>query len=130
MSLADNMAKTALNLIKKYGSTIVVTRVTVKGTYNSATGVVSNPTTAQQTVKGVIKDFDSRAYSAPNILIQTDDKEILIAASGFSKPGLADTFTADGITYTIVPLRDNGLEVQSVMLQDKNVLFKIHGRKT
>lgn len=128
MGLAESSSATALKLITKYGKSVVVTRVTVPGVYDTATGKTSAPTTAQQTIKAYVTDFQARGFNAPNILVKTGDKMILVAGSGFTKPDLGDTFTVGGITYSIVPIKDNGMEIVTVSVKEVDVLYKIHGR--
>lgn len=130
MGLAETSAKTALNMLTKFGRNITVSRVTSAGTYNGDTGKTSAPSISSAVVKGYLKDYDSRARSSPNLLIQTGDKEFIVSARNFSKPSLADTFTVDGERYTIVPIRESGLEIQTIEVSGLPVLYKIHGRKT
>lgn len=128
MALADSASRTALKLIAKHGKTISVSRVTVPGAYDTATGTTSEPTVATVSVKAYVKDCDSSPYRAPNVLVKTGDKELLIAASGFSKPDIGDTFTVGGVIYTIVPVESNGLGIQTVSVGETDVLYKVHGR--
>lgn len=130
MALADTSAATALKLLKKYGRSVVVTRVTAPGTYNSSTGKTSTPTTASATIKAYVTDFQVRGFSAPNIQVKSGDKMMIVAATGFSAPKHGDTFTVGGETYTIVPITDNGMEVVTIYVKETPVLYKIHGRKS
>lgn len=131
MALADSATKTAVSLIRKYGKTVLITHVTAQGAYDSSTGKTAAPTTTQTTTKAIVKDVDQRTYGQTvNLLVKVGDKIIELAASNIDALSISDTFTIDGITYMVVPVREGGLEIQTIFVSETPVLYKVHGRRT
>jgi len=129
-AFADRMAATGLRLLTKYGKSITVTRITAPGAYDSSSGKTAAPTTVTVNAKCYPKDFDSSYSNRPNLLLKSGDKQLIISASGFSKPSLGDWFTIDGVKYTIVPIREGGLEIETIFAQEIPVLYYVHGRRS
>lgn len=104
MSLYTRLQKTANKLIKDKGQSITLTHVT-PGTYNPATGGVTN-TTSTQTVYGAIIEWETRHIDGN--LIRATDKLLLLSpfktdGTALTAPVLGDTVTdAAGVTYTLV----------------------------
>lgn len=119
---------TVLRQITKYGADVVVTRAGTK-TYDVATGGYVETGGTVENAKAVISDFVARVDRLGGLNIQSGDKQILFAASGFARPKIGDTISFLSDTYTIVPVVDGGLEVQTVLAQNTPVLYKVHGRR-
>lgn len=124
----DRISNSALSNIAKYGKTVSVQRYT-QSAYDTATGTYTNTLTSSVIVKALVSDFNAR-ISQIGLILKSGDKIITVAASGFDKPGIADKFTVEGETYTIVPIREGGLEIQTIYAGEIPVLYKIHGRKS
>lgn len=108
MSFYARLQKTANKLIKDKGQSITLTHVT-PGTYNPATGGVTN-TTSTQAVYGAIIEWETRHIDGN--LIKATDKRLLISpfktdGTALTAPVLGDTVTdAAGVVYTLVnPLK-------------------------
>lgn len=130
MSAADDARKvaSALRMIAKGGKTVTVSREVV-GTYDTATGTVSSSTAVSADVKAIVKDFQPRIGQL-SLLVKSGDKELTFAAKDFDAPKIGDTFTIDGVTYTVVPRQENGLEVETVYAGELPALYHVHGRKS
>jgi len=122
----DRITATALKSIAKYGKTVIVKRY-ADPVYDTATGTYSAALTDTQTIKALVSDFNS-AINRVGLGLKSGDKQITVAAKNFSKPDIADTFSVDGDVYTIVPVSEGGLEVQTVFAGEVPALYKIHGR--
>ena len=98
------MQKTSNKLLLGKGQTVTITHV-VPGTYDPATGGVTNTTTTQ-TGTGAVMDWDARQVDGT--LIKIGDKKLLLsplntAGTVLTAPVLGDTVTdAAGTVYTLV----------------------------
>lgn len=108
MSFYTRLQKTVNKLIKDKGQSITLTHVT-PGTYNPATGGVTN-TTSTQAAFGAIIEWEARHIDGN--LIKATDKQLLLSpfktdGTALTAPVLGDTVTdAAGVTYTLVyPLK-------------------------
>jgi hypothetical protein len=82
----------------KFGGTATIRRVTT-GTYNPATGTVSE-STSDTAVRGVLQDVNLREV---NDLIRATDKRLLIAAADLAAaPTTADEVIITGATYQVI----------------------------
>ena len=98
MTLATSLRATASKLMAKFGGTATIRRVTT-GTYNPATGTVSEAT-SDTAVRGVLQDVNLREV---NDLIRATDKRLLIAAADLSAtPTTADEVIITGATYQVI----------------------------
>jgi hypothetical protein len=98
MTLATSLRATASKLMAKFGGTATIRRVTT-GTYNPATGTVSE-STSDTAVRGVLQDVNLREV---NDLIRATDKRLLIAAADLSAPPTtADEVIITGSTYQVI----------------------------
>jgi len=102
------MQKTSNKLLIGKGQTVTITHV-VPGSYDPATGLITNTTTVQ-TGTGAVMEWDSRQVDGT--LIKVGDKRLLLsplntAGSALTDPVLGDTVTdASGAIYTLVaPLK-------------------------
>lgn len=131
--MSDNfdarMVATALRLITKRGKTVTITPPPANGAYDPATGSVDGGVpSAPFDCKALVKDFNPRISNAVNLQIETGDKEILIAASGITKPSLLATFQCDDEVFTVVPEREGGLGVKTIYAGELAALYRVHGR--
>jgi hypothetical protein len=98
MTLATSLRATASKLMAKFGGTATIRRVTT-GTYNPATGTVSEAT-SDTAVRGVLQDVNLREV---NDLIRATDKRLLIAAADLAAPPTtADEVIITGATYQVI----------------------------
>ncbi len=98
-----NYAKTAatsLKLLTKFGQN-VTRRTFTAGSYDPATGAVSNAT-ADTTRKGVLLDFGSAQTNERGTLIQSGDKRLLMDAQGAAL--MTDHYIIGAIEYTVVSI--------------------------
>lgn len=103
---AFDYAKTAANadrLLKRFGASAVMTRVT-SGEYDPNTGSVPTTTTTQDVTVAVF-DFDAQMAGTTfdgQSLILSGDKQVFISAVGVTsiKPG--DTMPWDGGNYVVM----------------------------
>ncbi|MBC8392608.1 MAG: hypothetical protein H8E17_08605 [Deltaproteobacteria bacterium] len=104
MSFYSRMQKTSNKLLLGKGQTVTITHV-VPGTYDPATGGVTNTTTTQ-TGTGAVMEWDARQVDGT--LIKIGDKKLLLsplntAGTVLTAPVLGDTVTdAAGTVYTLV----------------------------
>ena len=110
----------ATKIINKYGKSITLTSVTT-GTYNPATGSVTN-TTSSATVKAIVEDYSYQDSGFTEGLIKVGDKKFTVAAIDLSsapKPG--DTITLGSSTYSVIRVIEtwSGEQIAS---------YEIHGR--
>ena len=104
MTFYSRMQKTANKLLLGKGQAVTLTHV-VPGTYDPATGGVTNTTTTQ-TGTGAIVEWDARQVDGT--LIKIGDKKLLLsplntAGTVLTAPVLGDTVTdAAGTVYTLV----------------------------
>ncbi len=108
MSFYDRMQKTSDRLLIGKGQTVTITHV-VPGTYNPATGAVTNTATTQKGT-GAVMDWDARQIDGT--LVRVGDRRLLLsplntAGGVLTAPVLGDTITdAAGGVYTLVaPLK-------------------------
>lgn len=93
-------AATTLRLLTKHGQT-VTRRVITAGTYDTATGGMTN-TTVDTTRNGALFDFGQAETTVRGSLIQGTDKRLLLDASG--AVALSDNFVIGGVVYTVVSI--------------------------
>lgn len=112
----------ATELINKYGKSITLTSVTT-GTYNPATGSVTN-TTSAVTVKAIVEDYNYRdsGVGFTEGLIKIGDKKFTVAAIDLSvapKPG--DTITLGSSTYSVIRVIEtwSGEQIASYEIQGR-----------
>jgi len=104
MSFYSRMQKTSNKLLLGKGQTVTLTHV-VPGTYDPATGGVTNTTTTQAGT-GAVMEWDARQVDGT--LIKIGDKQLLLsplntAGAALTAPALGDTVTdAAGVVYTLV----------------------------
>lgn len=114
-------AATALRLLTKFGRDATVRKVT-EGTYNTATGTVTN-TNAETTVKCVDLDFKDKGngsqYFTDNV--QANDRYALVSA-GVDSIDVSDLLIIGGVTWNII-------NVKTLAPAGVNVLFTLHIRK-
>lgn len=112
----------ATKLINKYGKSITLTSVTT-GTYNPATGSVTN-TTSSATVKAIVEDYSYQDSGSgfTEGLIKVGDKKFTVAAIDLSsapKPG--DTITLGSSTYSVIRVIEtwSGEQIASYEIQGR-----------
>ncbi len=104
MSFYSRMQQTTNKLLKGKGQAVTLTKV-VPGTYDPATGGVTNTSTTQ-TGTGAILDWNSRNVDGTTIKI--GDKRLLLSAlnsagAALTAPALGDKITdAASVVYTLV----------------------------
>jgi len=107
----------ATRLINKYGKSITLTSVTT-GSYNPATGSVTN-TTSAASVKALVEDYKTGFADG---LVKIGDKKFTVAAIDLSsspKPG--DTITLGSATYSVIRVIEtwSGEQIASYELQGR-----------
>jgi hypothetical protein len=116
--MAFDYAETAADvdeLLAEFGQSVTLTTRT-GGTYNTATGT-NTPTTATQTVTGVVLEWNQRNIDGSLVLV--GDKRLLLspvttAGAALTAPAANDTVTIGSAVYTIVrvvPLNPAGTVV-------------------
>ena len=112
----------ATKLINKYGKSITLTSVTT-GTYNPATGSVTN-TTSSATVKAIVEDYSYQDSGSgfTEGLIKVGDKKFTVAAIDLSsapKPG--DTITLGSSAYSVIRVIEtwSGEQIASYEIQGR-----------
>jgi len=120
----NRLAATANKLLKGKGQAITLTTVT-PGTYNPATGGVTNTTTATQSGFGAVIEWDARHIDG-NLILATDKRLLLSplnsAGAALTAPKLGDTVTdAAGVTYTLVAPLKTLSPAGTVVMYDCNV---------
>lgn len=104
----DRMASTALRLIERFGQTITL-RDTVQGEYDPVTGSQTPDVEVERPAQAILQDYalqQSGMSYAEGTVIQQGDKKILVAAQGLTPPQLTTTVLADGVTWTIVNIKE------------------------
>jgi len=108
MTFYERLQQTSNRLMSTKGQAVTLTSVT-PGTYNPATGGITNTTTTQ-TGSGAVTEWDARHIDGE--LIKATDKRLLLsplnsAGAALTTPKLGDTVTdAAGVVYIIVaPLK-------------------------
>lgn len=108
----DRMAVTALRLLRQFGQSVTIRRVT-GGSVDPVTGTIVAGTTTDTTATAVLQDYSLQESGAANMqqtLIQTGDKKFIIAASGISAPLLTDKIIAAGKTWNIINIKETNPE--------------------
>lgn len=110
MSFYSDIASTADEILREFGSVATLTRVT-PGTYDPATGT-STPTTAMVSVIAAVFDYDREAINGT--LILQGDKQVFVSAIGATPaPAAGDIFTWQTVAYTVIavkPLAPAGID--------------------
>ena len=102
----DEMAVMALEMITEFGQPMII-RTTQPGEYDPDIGGEVPGPTFEQKAQGILLDFTGQEFQA-NSLIQQGDKKIMLAAKGLTwPPTLVTTILADGLTWTIVNVKNN-----------------------
>ena len=108
-ALYTRAAATALRLIKRYGQTMTLRRITT-GAYAAGAAVQSQ---SDESVSGVVLDFTD--YERAAGLIDINDRKVMLAASGMTAaPALEDQLIASTVTFKIVnskPLSPAGVPI-------------------
>ena len=123
MTFYSRMQKTANKLLLGKGQAVTLTHV-VPGTYDPATGGVTNTTTTQ-TGTGAIVEWDARQVDGT--LIKIGDKKLLLsplntAGTVLTAPVLGDTVTdAAGTVYTLVAPLNTLSPAGTAVLYDCNM---------
>lgn len=100
----DNSAATADSLIRKFGTSVSMSRVT-PGAYNPETGQTATTTTTQ-TVLAVVIDYPQKFIDGT--LIRQGDRKALVSAVGSTAPIAGDTFTWGGSPLVVVEAKTLG----------------------
>jgi len=112
MGFYEQRAASALRLIKKYGMTMTVRRVT-KGEYNSEAGERAADVVLSLDGKGIIEEYETKEIDGT--LIQAGDRKIILAASGLAiRPKKGDLLVIDGAISQIVknkPTSPGGVDI-------------------
>lgn len=104
----DRMAATALRLLRKFGQSVTIRRVT-GGSVDPVTGTVVAGTTTDTTATAVLQDYSLQESGAANMqqtLIQSGDKKFIVAARGINPPALTDKILAAGKTWNIINIKE------------------------
>lgn len=103
----DKAAATSLRMLTAFGKSVTLRTFTL-GTYDTTTGTVAEPTSADETRKAVILEFSRRESGTMlrnGTLITSSDKRCLMDANGVA-PLLASR-VVDGTTeYTIQDVKE------------------------
>lgn len=118
----SRLAATSNHLLKGKGQAVTLTHVT-PGTYNPATGGVTN-TTQTQTGFGVVMEWDAR-YIDGTLILATDRQLILSPLNSdgvaLTPPALGDTVAIGGVNYTIVSPLNTVAPAGPVVLYEANI---------
>lgn len=95
---AKNKA-TATKMLTKFGRDVTL-RVVTAGTYNPATGTVSN-TNADETRKAAIFAYSKGEQHQAGTLIQANDKKAYMDANG-TTPDVSHKVVIDSVVYSII----------------------------
>lgn len=122
----EEMADTALELIKEFGQPLII-RDAQDGSYDPVTGNEVPGSTVDQQAQGMLLDYstqDAGAMNAAGTLVQRGDKKILVAAAGLSSPPDLTSLliTADGQVWTAV-------NVRSTNPAGTPLVHEVHGRR-
>lgn len=98
MSLYDDLAATALELLTELGQSITHRSYTT-GTYDPATGITT-PATTNATRTGAL--FDINTTTVRGQLVQVSDKRLLV--DGSAEINLRDRLIVNSVEYIIVSL--------------------------
>lgn len=100
MTLSKSLQKVAQKVVNKFGGLVDVKLVS-RGTYNTATGTVSESETSNE-IRGVL---DQVSASEVSDRIRATDKKLTIAAIEFNgNLGLDDRVVIEGVTHEIVQI--------------------------
>ena len=119
MTLDTKARATSDKLIGKFGKQVTLTRVT-EGTYDPATGDVSDGSNTTQTVAALIKDFNGIELLSG--VIQQGDRNVSVAALNATEPQIGDTMTIDSLVYNV-------LAVKSIWSGEKTAVYQLQVRK-
>ena len=108
----NDLAKTALDLIKDYGSKVVLSRY-VNGDINPVTGEQFQAIDQSVEVNGVLLNYESSEIDGTNII--SKDKKLLIDATEIprktDKPMLKDNFESLGTIVGIKEINPAGVPI-------------------
>lgn len=102
MSFYSNLAKTASNLLNRYGQKVVFTR-TVKGEYDPAEGERTGDSTITFKGFGALLDFDFKQMDGENII--SGDVRLLLESIS-KTPQINDIVTANGKSYVVLNVKE------------------------
>lgn len=105
------------NLINDKGKTLTLRKVT-EGTYNPATGSVSN-TTADTSTYGMMLNFKDQDYDGT--IIQRSDRKVVLRVDGVV-PEIQDQIIEGGDTYRV-------LNVRTIEEAGTDIVYILHVRK-
>lgn len=115
----SNIAETAVAQINDKGRDVSLVRHT-DGTLNIDTDTISGDSDTTVTVRALITNFNKRDVAAG--LVEVGDLQVIIAASGVTRPTTNDKITDGGLTYTIVT-------VSEIKPGDTAILYKLQVRR-
>lgn len=120
MSFYANAASVAKKQTESKGRNVTLRRNT-EGTYDPAADTISGASTADETIKAVITEYEQGEIE--ETIIVRGDKKVLIAATSLSSPPDHNDIIVDGSQqYRIV-------HIQAVQPGDTLLLYKLHVRK-
>jgi hypothetical protein len=94
----------SINAINRQGTTVTFKSV-VQGTYNTATGIVTN-TEVTTTFKAFMKHINVSQYNHPD-LIGKETVEFYVAGTSVTDIKPNDQFVNNSKTYTVVKVQDH-----------------------
>ena len=100
MSLYDDLATTAAELISEFGMSVTITRDT--RTTDPVTGAVTGDAPTTYTPKGIVRRYDDRLIDGTRIL--ASDRELVL--DNTVEPIASDKLTIDGEQWDIVTISD------------------------
>lgn len=101
--------------INDKGKTVTHVSVT-SGTFNPATGEITDRSQTSASVKAVVTDF--RDFQIDGSIIQRGDKMLLVSV----EPSLVDKYTIDAVDYQVV-------NVKSISPGDADIVYKVQVRR-
>lgn len=107
----------ATRMITKFGSAITYTSVAA-GTYNTATGEVTNTETSVST-HATISAADATSFEGGTILV--GDKKFTIPAEALTAPKAGDKITLGGVAHAVIDVREiwSGEQIAAYVIQGR-----------
>ncbi len=118
MTCYDNLAAVALRQIEDKGRDITLTSVDL-GIYDPDNDTLSGDVSTSVTIKAVFREYTLKEKEAT--IIHENDREVLIAASGITRPSI-DDIVIDDETLKVI-------NVKEIKPGDVALIYKLQVRK-
>ena len=91
-----------LGLVKDFGESLTLRKVTTSGTYNPATGAVNNSATTDYTITGYLYDYNVGVPSGNDEVVRGTRKCVISALGLSAVPDFDDLIVGSGDTVKVV----------------------------